>query len=199
MTPPKMTVKGDGAMADPEGDNNNNGNGTPRTHAASSSERSDPTTVQGRTLTTSDRGQQHPINDPTVTPFRAHRLDPWQTPEALTEAFRELAEEADEEERRRLQGVWRQLTLKRDDQLRAALFAHAHPSNHLPDVEAMDTRQLVRTFRLGQPSRRTGSELPEVLRDPRPMVADLVVLPPLMLSGSAGAAERGAARPDVPP
>ncbi|MBH25051.1 MAG: hypothetical protein CMH57_11475, partial [Myxococcales bacterium] len=61
--------------------------------------------------------------DPTLTPHRAHRLDPWQTPEAITEAMRELAEEADEDERRRLQGVWRELTLKREDQLRAAFFA----------------------------------------------------------------------------
>lgn len=77
------------------------------------------------------------MKDPTRNPFSELGLDPRATPEALTEELRELAEAAPPEERRHLQGAWRRLTLKPEDRLRAALFAHAAPKRGVaPEVDA---------------------------------------------------------------
>jgi hypothetical protein len=61
---------------------------------------------------------------PDDNPFDLLGLDPRLNPRQLTEALRQRAERALPEERQRLQGLWRQLTLKESDRLRWALLAH---------------------------------------------------------------------------
>lgn len=61
-------------------------------------------------------------------PFDVLGLDPRMNARQLTEALRQRAERAMPEERQRLQGLWRQLTLKETDRIRWALLAH--PRTH---------------------------------------------------------------------
>lgn len=111
--------------------------------------------------------------DPTDNPLTSLGLDPRSSPEEITEAMRELAEEASPEERRRLQGLWRQLTLHPEDRLRAAFFAHAHPRRGLLPLEGASPQALLRRYRLGgAPPVDTAA-----LLEAPPAVADLVVLP----------------------
>lgn len=111
--------------------------------------------------------------DPTETPFAALRLNARSTPEAITDAMRELAEEADPEDRRRLQGQWRALTLHPVDRLRAAFFSHAAPARDLPDpLDPRARRRLKLTT--------THAATPQALQpDSPPALADLVLLPAL--------------------
>jgi hypothetical protein len=57
-------------------------------------------------------------------PFDVLGLDPRMNARQLTEALRQRAERAMPEERQRLQGLWRQLTLKETDRIKWALLAH---------------------------------------------------------------------------
>jgi hypothetical protein len=56
-------------------------------------------------------------------PFEALDLDPTLDIADLTEALRELAEALPPHERGRVQGLWQQLTLRREDRVEAALLA----------------------------------------------------------------------------
>ncbi|MEM1349619.1 MAG: hypothetical protein AAGI01_13745 [Myxococcota bacterium] len=67
-------------------------------------------------------------DDPEENPFDELSLDPRMNPRELTEALRQRAERALPEERARLQGLWRQLTLKETDRMRWALLAHPRAS-----------------------------------------------------------------------
>ena len=49
------------------------------------------------------------------------------TPEAITECLRSLAEDANPARRAEIQACWRELTLREEDRLRSAFFAHPHP------------------------------------------------------------------------
>ncbi len=110
--------------------------------------------------------------DPTRNPFDLLGIDPRSTPEAITALMRELAEEVDGDERRRLQGHWRQLTLHPDDRLKAAFFAHPAPARDLPALDDLDgLRRLRLSHGLGA--------LPKALLDPAPDIAELVILPQL--------------------
>ncbi len=62
--------------------------------------------------------------DDEANPFDLLGVDPRSGPQALTELLRRRAERALPEERKRLQGLWRQLTLKEEDRIRWALRAH---------------------------------------------------------------------------
>jgi hypothetical protein len=87
--------------------------------------------------------------DPTQNPFAALGLHPRLTPAELTELLRDLAEEADPDQRRRLQEHWRALTLHPEDRLRAAFFAHPHPRRDLhPLTDPADPAALLRRYRL---------------------------------------------------
>ena len=63
-----------------------------------------------------------------TNPFDVLGLDPRLGPRALTQILRQRAERALPEERRRLQGLWRQLTLRERDRIRWALRAHPRRS-----------------------------------------------------------------------
>ena len=76
-------------------------------------------------------------------PFDQLGLDPRTDAKALTAPLRQRAERALPEERKRLQGLWRQLTLKESDRIRWALLAHPRQS-HADEVESL--RQKVPPF-----------------------------------------------------
>lgn len=57
-------------------------------------------------------------------PFDRYELDPRASPEAITERFRELVEDAPERERDALRAAWDALTLHPESRVRAAFFAH---------------------------------------------------------------------------
>ena len=61
-------------------------------------------------------------------PFDLLGIDPRLDPKTLTELLRQRAERALPEERKRLQGLWRALTLKDSDRARWALLAHPRHS-----------------------------------------------------------------------
>jgi len=122
--------------------------------------------------------------DPTDTPFARLALDPWMPPEAITEAMRELAEDAEPEERRRLQGLWRELTLHPEERLDLAFFSHAHPASSSSRTSA--SAEALSALLGAAPH---NVPLPTSLREHRPGVADLVLLPPLRMQ------LRGPARP----
>lgn len=124
------------------------------------------------------------VGDPTDTPFWRLALDPWMTPEAITEAMRELAEDAEPEERRRLQGLWRELTLHPEERLELAFFSHAHPAGSLARVD-VPGQELVERY-----GSASSARVPSGLERYRPVVSDLVLLPPVrvQLRGSAEAA-----------
>jgi hypothetical protein len=116
--------------------------------------------------------------DPTSNPYRALCLDPWSQPDRLTDVLREMAEEADPEQRRCLQGMWRRLTLNKRDQLDMALFAHPSPARNLPrDLAKLDSDELVQRFRF------SAGELtqPAELETYQPALRELAVLPPVRL------------------
>ena len=63
-------------------------------------------------------------------PFEVFELDPRLGPEAITERFRELADDATPEARARIREAWQELTLHPMRRLRAALGAH--PETRVP-------------------------------------------------------------------
>ncbi len=107
--------------------------------------------------------------DPTRNAFERLGLDPWSSPEDITERLRELAEEAEPEERARLQSAWRELTLHPRDRATASFFSHPHPSDHTHDLGERTLRRLGRLLREGGAT----DELSPI----EPDVSDLVVLP----------------------
>lgn len=61
-------------------------------------------------------------------PFERFGIDPKEGPRAITERLRELAEDANEEDRAAIRAAWEELTLHPLRRLRAALGAHPlHP------------------------------------------------------------------------
>ncbi len=102
------------------------------------------------------------MDDPTATRFDALDLDPWSTPEEITEALRERAEAADPEERLRLQAAWRELTLHPGPRLDAALLSHPRRRAAAPSP------------------RRRRADLASPLGDDL-AAEELVILPPLRL------------------
>lgn len=62
--------------------------------------------------------------------FERYNLDPLEGPGGITERLRELAEDADEDERAALREAWETLTLHPLGRLRAALAAH--PESRAP-------------------------------------------------------------------
>lgn len=125
--------------------------------------------------------------DPTANPYELLGLDPWSTPEEITERMREMAEEAEPEERARLQAAWRELTLHPADRAKAAFFAHPKPS----EVDLEDEEKLFARLR-----RRLARASARI--EPAPLdlaVADLVILPGVRAAAHARAVEW----PDVAP
>lgn len=61
---------------------------------------------------------------PAQNPFERYDIDPTEGPRAITERFRELAEEANESERQEIRAAWEELTLHPMRRVRAALGAH---------------------------------------------------------------------------
>lgn len=104
---------------------------------------------------------------PDDNPFDLLGLDPRLNPRQLTEALRQRAERALPEERQRLQGLWRQLTLKESDRLRWALLAH--PRTRSAQGEQLDA--LARKI----PPFLSRAKLPPL----HVAAADLIILPPL--------------------
>lgn len=96
-------------------------------------------------------------------PFDLLGIDPRTDAKTLTELLRQRAERALPEERKRLQGLWRQLTIKEADRLRLALLAHPR-QGHSAEIESL--RQKVPPFFSRQ-------KLPELEN----MAADLWVMP----------------------
>ena len=119
--------------------------------------------------------------DPTRNPYEALGLDPLATPEALTERLREMAEEADPDERARLQAAWRALTLHPADRARAAFFAHPHPSPIVSELDDATAQRFARRLR-----RVAGTGDCATLR---PDVSDLVVLPGVQAQSAADVVE----------
>lgn len=96
-------------------------------------------------------------------PFERFGIDPKEGPRAITERLRELAEEANEQDRAAIRAAWEELTLHPLRRLRAAVGAHPlHPelSRTSPDYAPLRKR-------------KTTKEEPLVLTDfaPRPSVA----------------------------
>jgi hypothetical protein len=107
--------------------------------------------------------------DPTRNPFQRLGLDPWSSPEDITERLREMAEESEPEDRARLQAAWRELTLHPEDRARAAFFTHPHPSDVAFVLDERGLKRLARAL-------RRAAVPPEELAT-EPEVSDLVVLP----------------------
>lgn len=104
-----------------------------------------------------------------MNPFDRYDIDPASPPSAITERFRELVEDADENERDAIRAAWDALTLHPEDRVRAA-FA-SHPETRPP---------------LGAPPRRRRAAREE---PPRVELGGLLVLPSLVaLLPSGGAA-----------
>jgi hypothetical protein len=96
-------------------------------------------------------------------PFERFGIDPKEGPRAITERLRELAEDANEDDRAAIRAAWEELTLHPLRRLRAAFGAHPlHPdfSRTSPDYAPLRKRKAV-------------TELPPTLQDlaPRPSVA----------------------------
>lgn len=62
-----------------------------------------------------------------MNPFDALEVDPRLTPKELTDELRVRVERADEETKQKIQTYWRMLTLKEEDRVRWAIFAHPRP------------------------------------------------------------------------
>ena len=73
-------------------------------------------------------------------PFDVLGVDPRLDPQQLTEALRQRAERAMPEERKRLQGMWRKLTLKEADRVRWALLAHPRPGGQSRQLDELAGR-----------------------------------------------------------
>ena len=59
-------------------------------------------------------------------PFEQLGLNPRLNPKQLTQALQRRAERARPQERKRLQGLWRELTLKDTERVRWAFLTHPH-------------------------------------------------------------------------
>ena len=70
-------------------------------------------------------------------PFDQLGLDPRLDPQELTALLRQKAERALPEERKRLQGLWRKLTLKESDRIRWAFLAHPKHSGASNELDAL--------------------------------------------------------------
>lgn len=78
------------------------------------------------------------MSDRHDNPFDQLGVDPRRTPRELTELLRQRAERAQPEERKRLQNLWRQLTLKEADRLRWALLAHPRSGgDHVRELDEL--------------------------------------------------------------
>ncbi len=103
------------------------------------------------------------MKESSSNPFERFGIDPKEGPRAITERLRELAEDANEEDRAVIRAAWEELTLHPLRRLRAAFGAHPlHPdfSRTSPDYAPLRKRKAV-------------SESPPTLQDlaPRPSVA----------------------------
>lgn len=117
------------------------------------------------------------LDDP-HNPFDLLGIDPRMSPQELTEALRQRAERALPEERKRLQGLWRQLTLKETDRIKWALLAHPKTSREgarqLEELKARIPPFLSRA-KLPALEARTGDAL---VLPPEPHGHDVPVDPP---------------------
>jgi hypothetical protein len=84
-------------------------------------------------------------------PFEQYDIDPREGPRAITERFRELAEEASESERKEIRAAWEELTLHPLRRIQAAWGAHpsypegsGEPPVLPPDAPAAPTRLALR-------------------------------------------------------
>jgi hypothetical protein len=104
------------------------------------------------------------MSETSRNPFERFGIDPKEGPRAITERFRELAEEAtSDEERAGIRAAWEELTLHPLRRLRAAFGAHPlHPDLSRTSSDQAPMRK-----------RQTAKEQPLTLADlaPRPSVA----------------------------
>ena len=105
------------------------------------------------------------LDDP-HNPFDLLGIDPRMSPQELTEALRQRAERALPEERKRLQGLWRQLTLKETDRIKWALLAH--PKTSREGARALEE------LKARVPPFVSRARLPELVAS----TGDALVLPP---------------------
>ena len=70
-------------------------------------------------------------------PFDQLGIDPRLGPQELTALLRQKAERALPEERKRLQGLWRKLTLKESDRIRWAFLAHPRAQGTSNELDAL--------------------------------------------------------------
>lgn len=100
-------------------------------------------------------------------PFDQLELDPRLDARELTELLRRRAERAAPAERKRLQALWRELTLNEEDRLRAGLLAHPRRTRQQArHIEEAASRIPPFLGRLSQP-------LPPLI----PTAADALVMP----------------------
>jgi hypothetical protein len=103
------------------------------------------------------------MSEPSRNPFERFGIDPKEGPRAITERLRELAEDANEEDRAAIRAAWEELTLHPLRRLRAALGAHPlHPDFSRTSADFAPLRK-----------RKTATDQPLTVMDfaPRPSVA----------------------------
>lgn len=70
-------------------------------------------------------------------PFELLGLNPRLNPQQLTQALQRRAERAKPEERKRLQGLWRELTLKDTERVKWAFLTHPHVDAESSELDAL--------------------------------------------------------------
>jgi len=103
------------------------------------------------------------MSEASRNPFERFGIDPKEGPRAITERLRELAEDANEEDRAAIRAAWEELTLHPLRRLRAAFGAHPlHPAASRTSPDYAPLRK-----------RNAAAEQPLTLIDlaPRPSVA----------------------------
>lgn len=120
------------------------------------------------------------MSDRHDNPFDQLGVDPRRTPRELTELLRQRAERAQPEERKRLQNLWRQLTLKEADRLRWALLAHPRSGgDHVRELD--DLRRKLPPFLTRGTPPPLEVRAADLLAIPGPATDRLPVSPPSLL------------------
>lgn len=114
--------------------------------------------------------------------FERYDIDPTQGPEAITERFRELAEEADEAERAALREAWERLTIHPRERLTMAL--RTFPEHRCPTGSPPGYRHALSRSPLGEP-------------EPPLTLKDLAVIPSVRQALGAGELTLPPALPDL--